>query len=121
MAWFIRLVGLLWIIVGIIGLLATKRATLALNNFAKNTKRQSLGLLSLTFGVLLLISASSTQAIWFIVVLGIMACLKGATIILMPRQKFKAAIDWWLAAPEIAYKGWASFILLLGIAMFSSI
>lgn len=121
MAWFIRLVGFVWIIAGAVGSLATKRALLALDNFMKNTRRQTLGLISLILGLLLLISASSTQAVWFIMALGLMACLKAAVILSMPRQKFKAAIDWWLAAPEIVYKGWAAFILLLGIAILCSI
>ena len=118
MRWFVGLVGLFWIIVGISGLVATRKTTLALCNWVKNTRRQTLGLISLIFGVLLLISASSTQAPWFILALGIIACLKGAAVILMPAKKLQAIIDWWLAAPEIVYKGWAALLLALGVAMF---
>ena len=118
---FVRLVGLLWIVMGFFGLLATKKSVSALNKFCKNTNRQSLGLLSLIFGVLLLISSSITNAAWFILALGIMASLKGVTIILMPKQKYTNIIEWWLSAPDIAYKGWAIFMLLFGIAMLSSV
>lgn len=118
MKWFIILLGLVWITIGIAGLVATKKMTLALANFVKNTKRQKLGLISLILGALLLISASSAQEAWFVLVLGIVACLKGAITILISDQKLKATLDWWLAAPDIVYKWWAVGILVLGILMF---
>ena len=118
MRWFIGLVGIFWISIGIFGLVATKRATLALSNLIKNTRRQTLGLVGLIFGVLLLISASSTREAWFVLALGIIACLKGATTALMSEQKLKAIINWWLGAPEIVHKGWATLVLVLGVVMF---
>ena len=118
MRWFIALVGIFWIVTGIFGLLATKRMTLALSNLIKNTRRQTLGLLILIFGVLLLISAPFAREAWFVVVLGILACLKGATIVLMPEKNLKAVMDWWLAAPEIVHKGWATALLALGVIIF---
>lgn len=118
MKWFVGLVGIFWIILGLFALVATRKTTLALCNWVKNTKRQSLGLLSLIFGVLLLISASSVREVWFVLALGIIACLKGAMTILMPEKKLQAIIDWWLAAPEIVYKGWAILLLVLGVVMF---
>lgn len=117
MGWFIFLVGIFWITFGISGLVATKGTNLALGNLIKNAKRQSLGLFSLIFGVLLLLSASSTKEPWFVLVLGILAFLKGAMIVLLSEQKLKAIIDWWLAAPEIIYKGWATLMIILGLVM----
>jgi len=120
-AFFIRLLGLAWIVAGFFGLLATKKSVAALNKFCKSANRQPLGLLSLIFGLVLVIFSSASEAAWFILALGIMASLKGVTIILMPKQKYDSLIEWWLSAPDIAYKGWATLILLLGIAMLSSI
>jgi len=118
MQWFIVLTGVFWISVGIFGLVATKKATLALNNLVKNTRGQSLGLLRLIFGVLLLISAFSARESWFVLALGIMACLKGVSLVLMPGKNLKVIMDWWLAAPEIVHKWWAAFVLVLGVVMF---
>lgn len=118
MGWFIGLVGIACIVFGLFALSATKKTNLALANFIKNSKRQSLGLISLIFGVLFIISASATQAAWFILALGIMACLKGASFILMPQKQLKELTDWWFSAPDIVYKGWAAFMLILGIALF---
>lgn len=120
-AFFIRLVSLLWIVVGFFGLLATKKSVSALNKFCSNANRQSLGLVSLIFGVLLLVASSATKAVWFVMALAIMSCLKGTAVILMPKQKINAIFEWWFSAPEIVYKGWAILMLLLGIAMLSSI
>ena len=115
---FIVLIGLFWIIMGLSGIVATRKTTLALCNWARNTKRQTLGLLSLILGVLLLLSASSTEAAWFVLALGIIACLKGSTIILTSEKNLKALIDWWLAGPEFVYRWWAALLLILGVAMF---
>ncbi|NQT00188.1 MAG: hypothetical protein HQ595_03805 [Candidatus Omnitrophica bacterium] len=115
---FIMLMGILWISLGIWGLVATKKMLLAVTNFVKNTKRQKLGLIQLIIGALLLISASSAKQSWFILVLGIVACLKGITTLLMSEQKLKATMDWWLAAPEIIHKWWAAAALVLGIVVF---
>ncbi|MBN2097385.1 MAG: hypothetical protein JW714_02770, partial [Candidatus Omnitrophica bacterium] len=65
----------------------------------------------------LLLAASSTQEPWFVLALGIMACLKGAMTVLMPQQKLKQLIDWWLMAPDIVYKSWAIFVLILGVVL----
>lgn len=121
MGWIITLLGIVWIIVGIAGLVRTKQLVLTISNIIKNTGRQSLGLISLIIGVLILISASSAREGWFVLILGIMACLKGATIILLPEKTFKEATDWWLAAPKIIHKGWAAFLLILGAVILSKI
>ncbi|MBN3037980.1 MAG: hypothetical protein JW869_01025 [Candidatus Omnitrophica bacterium] len=118
MAWFIGLIGLGYIVLGLFWLSATKKTNLALANFIKNTKHQTMGLIALIFGVLFIISATATQAAWFILALGIMACLKGAMFILVPHKKIKEVIDWWFSAPDLVYKGWAVFVLILGIALF---
>ena len=118
MAWFVGLVGLGYIVLGLFGLAATKKTNLALANFVKNTKRQTMGLIALIFGVLFIISATATQAAWFVLALGIIACLKGAMFILVPQKKIKEMIDWWFSAPDIVYKSWAAFVLILGIALF---
>jgi uncharacterized protein YjeT (DUF2065 family) len=118
MAWFIGLIGLCYIIFGLFALAATKKTNAALSNFIKNTKRQTLGLIALIFGVLFIISASATQAAWFVLALGILACLKGAMFILVPQKKIKEMMDWWFSAPDMVYKCWAAFLLVLGIALF---
>ncbi|MFC1631466.1 hypothetical protein ACFL2I_02825 [Candidatus Omnitrophota bacterium] len=118
MGWFVALLGIFWITIGILGLVAHKKLNLAMTNFVKNTKRQQLGLISLIFGVVLLVSAGSVRETWFVLALGIIACLKGATTIMISDQKLKAIIDWWLAAPEIVQKWWAVLVLVLGVAMF---
>lgn len=118
MGWFIALLGIVWIVFGIVGLVATKRMHLALSNLIKNVRRQTLGLLSLIIGVLLLISASSAREAWFVLMLGIITCLKGVTTILTPQRNLKAIIDWWLSAPEIVHKGWAITLLILGVVIF---
>ena len=118
MNWLIALLGIFWIIVGIFGLLATKRLTLALNNLVKNTRQQTLGLLTLIIGILLLISAASAREGWFVVMLGIIICLKGAATVFMPAQDLKAVMHWWLSAPEIVHKGWAACVLILGVLVF---
>jgi multisubunit Na+/H+ antiporter MnhG subunit len=118
MKWFIILIGIIWIILGLFGLVATKRIATVFSNLVKNTRRKTLGLLGLIFGVLLLLSASSAREYWFVFALGVISCLKGLTIVLISDKNLKAMMDWWLAAPEIVYKGWAAFALVLGIAMF---
>jgi uncharacterized protein YjeT (DUF2065 family) len=118
MGWFVGLVGLFYIVFGLFGLASTKKTNLALSNFIKNTKRQTLGLIALIFGVLFIISASATQAAWFVLALGIIACLKGAMCILVPQKQIKEMIDWWFSAPDLVYKSYATFCLILGIALF---
>jgi hypothetical protein len=118
MGWFVILLGIFWIIIGIFGILATKRINLALSNLIKNTPQKNLGLTSLIIGVLLLLAAVSVRESWFVFMLGIIACLKGLTIVLMPAKGLKAIMDWWLAAPEIVHKGWAIAVLILGVVVF---
>ena len=117
-ALFIRLIGLLWISAGIFGLIATQKAIALLSNFMKKAHTQSLGLLQLIFGVLLLIFASGTKEAWFVVGLGILSCLKGATAVLMSEKDSNQVLNWGLSAPEVVHKGCAVFLVILGVAMF---
>ena len=118
MGWFVALVGLFWITIGLFGLVATKKMNLTLTNLLKSVHQKTLGLVSLIFGVLLLISAASVRESWFVLMLGILACLKGATTVLMQEKNFKAIMTWWLAAPDVVQKGWASAVLILGVVIF---
>lgn len=118
MQWVIVLLGIFWITIGIWGLVSTKKLIQSLSSFIRNTRQQMLGVLGLTVGVLLLIAASSVEQTWFVLMLGAMACLKGAAITLMPEVKLKAVVDWWLSAPEVVYKAWAAFLLVLGVVIF---
>jgi uncharacterized protein YjeT (DUF2065 family) len=88
-----------------------------MGNFVKNAKRQNLGLVTLIFGALLLISASSTKEPWFVLMLGTLASLKGTAIVLMPGKILKEITDWWLSAPETVHKVWGMFVLILGVVV----
>jgi len=114
----VRLLGLIWIVFGICGLVATKKTIQALAKWVQNTRRQTMGLISLIFGVLLILSAGATKEAWFIVVLGIISCLKGAMIVLTSDQKLKAMMDWWISGPELFHKAHASAALIFGVIIF---
>ena len=78
----VGLLGLIWIVLGVSGLVSPKKTQLYMSKFLHNYSRQVLGLLALIIGILLLLAAPAVKESWFVLVLGIAGCLKGAMTVI---------------------------------------
>jgi uncharacterized protein YjeT (DUF2065 family) len=71
-------------------------------------------------GVLLILSAGASGAPWFIVIMGILAIVKGVYFLLAPHGQTEALLSWWFeSAQDRTYRFWGLIMVLLGMVVLS--
>ncbi|MBW2260084.1 MAG: hypothetical protein JRF18_06485, partial [Deltaproteobacteria bacterium] len=68
-----------------------------------------------------LLAASSSSQATFIIVLGLLALLKGLIFLFGPQDKVRRMIEWWLECSDKMYRVWAVVVIGLGIAILVTI
>lgn len=121
MIWYLFVMGLIWVMAGTLMLFATRVVKEDYLSKLKVNDPRKWSPMPLGGGILFLLSASSSSQVTFIVVLGILALLKGLFFLFGPREKVKGVIDWWLSASEKTYKVSAVAVMGLGIAILVTI
>ena len=121
MTWFLFAIGVLWIIFWTLMLFTTQliRQKFYHRLKAQNPKRWSF--LAIPVGVLLLLAASSSSQVTFIVILGLISLAKGVFFLFAPRPKVKKITDWWFEATDKTHKAWGVATIVLGIAVLATI
>ncbi len=110
MVTFVRLFGIVIVIMGIIFLM-NQKALKQYFSFWKQEKRLRIGGIgAILFGIIFLIAASQCRLAWLITVLGIWSIIKGVLLLTLAQKKINAYLDWWLERP-------LSVIRLLGIVV----
>jgi len=113
--------SVVWIMFGTLMIFATQVARENYFNRLKTKNPKMLGTAAIAVGVLLLLSASSSSQVTFIVVLGLLSLSKGLLFLFCPRQKVEKVIDWWFNATDKIYKVWGVLSMVLGIAVLATI
>ena len=78
------------------------------------------------FGTLMLFATAltkeqSSSQPTFIIVLGLLAVMKGLLFLFGPQEKVKRMIEWWLEGSDQKFKVWAVVAIGLGIAILVTI
>ena len=121
MTWFLFAVGILWVIFGTLMVFATQLIRQKFYHKLKTQDPRRWSPLAIAVGVLLLLSASSSSQVTFIVILGLLSLAKGVFFLLGPRQKIDKVIGWCFNATDRTHKAWGVVMMVLGIAVLASI
>ncbi|NVL90969.1 MAG: hypothetical protein HWN69_08270 [Desulfobacterales bacterium] len=121
MVWFLFAMSVVWIMLGTLMIFATQVARKNYFNILKTKNPKMLSTVAIVIGVLLLLSASSSSQVTFIVVLGLLSLSKGLLFLFLPKQKVEKVIDWWFNATDKIYKVWGVLSMVLGIAVLATI
>ncbi|MBW2019855.1 MAG: hypothetical protein JRI58_03215 [Deltaproteobacteria bacterium] len=121
MVWFLFAVGVFWIMFGTLMVFATQVSRENYYNRLKTKDPRMLSPVAIVVGVFLLLSASSSSQVTFIVILGLLSLLKGLVFLFGPRQYLKKITDWWLKATDNTLKAWGIVLMVLGISVLVSI
>ena len=111
---FLYLIGMLWIVMGVLLVFATDMVKKKL--YAKLLEKwdfKKLSILPLVFGILLLLSARYNTYVVLIVILGLLGVLKGVLMI-VATEVMKKKMDWWLKANDTFCKIWGVVIIIIG-------
>ncbi len=116
MNWFLYLMGSLWLIIGILIVLYTNSAIELINGLMEKGNWRVLGLLPFSIGILLTISAWWSKFFWTILVLGLLAVLKGIFYLFAPLAQIEKFMTYWRnQTSEVVYRLWGLIAVLLGI------
>ncbi|NVM57542.1 MAG: hypothetical protein HWN51_05425 [Desulfobacterales bacterium] len=121
MRWFLFAMGVLWIMFGTLMVFATQLAREKYCNKLKPNDPRKWSPVALAVGVLLLLSASSSAQVTFIVILGLLSLSKGLLFLFGPRQKLKNITDSWFKATDRTHKASGIVLMLLGIAVLATL
>lgn len=121
MTWFLFAVGILWVIFGTLMVFATQLIRQKFYHKLKTQDPRRWSPLAIAVGVLLLLSASSSSQVTFIVILGLLSLAKGALFLFAPRQKIRKMMDWWFETTDKTHKVWGVATIVLGMAVLATI
>ncbi|MGB2630295.1 MAG: hypothetical protein WBD24_06790 [Candidatus Omnitrophota bacterium] len=117
---FVKLFGIVIVVVGIIFLMNPKTLKQYMS-FWKQEKRLRIGgIVAILFGAIFLIAASQCRLAWLITILGIWAIIKGVLLLTLSQKKIYAFLDWWVERPISGIRFLGLIALAFGALVFYS-
>lgn len=111
---FLYLVSILWIILGVLLVFATDLVREKLfNKFFKKIDIKKMSVIPIIIGVLLFLSAFANTNRLFVIIIGLLAVIKGIVGI-VATEKMQKMMDWWLNANNNILRIWGVVIIILG-------
>lgn len=114
LAGFLYLFGMALIVIGTLSVFATDLARRKFfNKLLQITDLKKYSPLSIIIGILLLLSATYNKHMLFILLLGVLAIVKGIALI-VATEKMEKMKSWWLKANDSAYRIYGVILIILG-------
>ncbi len=117
------IIAILWIASGTFLIVFTEKTRDTLKNMFLTERVKSLSLFPFVFGVILVIGAFTSSALfWFVFILGILGLAKGVYFFMAPAERTRRLLDWWFskAKPE-TIRFWGLITFFFGILLLSCI
>lgn len=119
MSFFLLLMSLLYIVEGVLLILAPKKFMKFANKILESSKDlRLLGLIPLVIGILFLLCNSASVVRWLIVLLGLAGIAKAVYVFITPVAKIKA--HWFFSLSDNGQRAFGILILILGVIIFIS-
>lgn len=91
----IKIIGIVFVLVGILYLFKPKAAKSMMGFFKKGIRMYFAGLLRFALGVVFLLAARECRQFWIILGLGIVFLLSGLMIFIVGLKRLKSILEWW--------------------------
>jgi len=113
----------LWIVIGTFSILYTEKTMEVLKKLFFIEKVRVLAILPIIFGIILIAGAFvCNQIFWLSLILGLLALIKGAYLVIGPLSQIRVLFDWWFnRANDRIIRLWGLIIFVLGIAIMSNL
>jgi len=121
MALFLYLICLVWLVAGICMLASPPLMRRLQEKILKVKNFKALAAIPLTIGILFLLSADSVFYPTLVQVIGLIAIMKGLTLLSVKQEKVTEMMKWWHSAPELCVRMWGFFVLCFAALVFKSI
>jgi uncharacterized membrane protein HdeD (DUF308 family) len=120
MAWFLYLIGVVWISYGTCAILYTQETRGTAQTLLAGIKRPILAAFPLVAGILFIISAASSGHPWIVRLFGVIGLIKGAVVYFNPRDLHAVIMTWYLEhLSEQGHRFLGIISVILGTAVLS--
>lgn len=120
MKWFLYTISVFYIVSGVCFILYTSQSRKYTSILVKKVDRRILSVLVIIIGLLLIASSFYDRFLWVIVVIGVLALIKGTFILFSPVNLYNKMLDWYLTkTTDQTYRFFGIIILIIGTAIFS--
>ncbi len=113
MNWILYLVIVLWGIFGVLALILPKKAKDLSSKITHSGPYWLWGIIALIIAFLLWQSAGLVSVPLFIQVLAVLAGIKGLFLLVLPKSKTDAMLNYWVNVSDIFYRGLGIVYLVL--------
>lgn len=113
----LTILGVFWIIVGVLLFIFTDATKEIMRNLLKQKNLKPFSILPLLVGIVLIFGSSLVSMPWVTILLGLLALLKGLFLMFGPQGKVKSIIDWWLGTSNHLLRSWGVVMFLLGVLL----
>ena len=123
MAWFLYVMCILWLVVGLgLVLKGDKTKKIMKGLFGERIPR-ALNIVPIVIGFLFLFSCGAVEPSWkwFPMLMGILAVIKGLIFLIHDEEESKAVLSWWFESPPAATRLWGAMILVLSVSLYWAI
>jgi len=117
---FVKLFGVVIACMGIIFLINPKALKQYISFWKQGKRLRMGGIISIPFGIVLLIAAPQCRLTGFITVLGIWSIIKGVLLLTLSQKKMNAYLDWWLKKPILVIRFLFIIMLAFGLLLIYS-
>ena len=114
MSIFIKIIGLLFIVMGIVYMAKPDVIRKMITFFRVGNRFYLIGLIRLVLAVVFLAAARECNIAWLIFAFGILFLASGLTVFLMGRRRVNACIEWWLGKPAWLLRLLSVVVLAIG-------
>jgi len=119
MVWYLYLVALMFIGVGVFLILNTEQFRKFNQNFIETGNYRLWGLAGGIFGVLLAVSSFWSGVVWFLLILGLAFAALGAFFLLGQEERVDALLRVWVAVSDRGLRLWGLVLVVVGTAILS--
>ena len=120
MKWVLHFIGILLVASGSIYILYTEKIKKTFSPVFRNFNPKLLSVLPLIVGGLLILSAFHSFNSWFIIVLGLIAIIKGLLLIIIPKSVYDKIVNWYFdKASDMTLRFFDILSIIIGTAIMS--
>jgi len=116
----VRLFGIVMVAFGVIYLISPQATKKYMAFWTKGRRIYTGGGLSILIGIILLLAASQCRLVWFVILIGIWALIKGIVLLVLGPEKLKSRINWWTERPVGVLRLLSLLVLAIGVLLIYS-
>ena len=117
---FVKLLGFVFMVFGMIYLISPDMTKKYMSFWTKGRRIYTGGALSFLIGVILILAAPQCKVAWYVALLGVISLIKGIALLTFGPEKWSSKIDWWKARPPLVLRLMGLFALAMGILLIYS-